>query len=432
MRTTLRAQLDRLATDRWARDGMRTLLRAGLLGLSLGCLGLGVSFFLGITIELRWLVIIALICIAGGAIMLLRPRLRADEVARRLDRRFRLHEQLSTALELDAQPEGVGAYLNEQARLNLGRIRRHVAANRRLPWVELGLLLALLCLFFGLAIFGSVLPPPSFGAAEPLPPIARPETVAEQFPEEPFQPPGAQAGDEVGTSLVPGPGDLAAVAAIADALRDQSVTRPAAEALDQGNTAGAAQSLREVADQAGQLSPEARADLADALRAAADQLAADRPDLAEQLQQSADGLQSGDNQAAAAALEQLADTVQQLGQGDASTAGAGPDGQPGGQQASGEGQNPGGGGAGQGLAGEQREQPTQRLGVDGVPLELSGEGDGSLPTTGASDRPAEGLSDRGGFERSGSSLSGEAVAADDDPLRIPADLRDVVQDYFSP
>jgi hypothetical protein len=434
MRTTLRTQLDRLATDRWARDGMRTLLRSALLGLSLGCIGLGVSMLLGITLEFRWLAAAALTCLAGGAVLLLRPRLRAEQVARRLDRRFRLHEQLSTALELDAQSEGVAAQLNEQARLNLGRIRRHVAAQRRFPWVEIGMFLALLCLFLGLAIFSGVLPPPPFAAAEPLPPIARPELPNERFPDEPFQPPGTQAGgSEPGTALAPGPGDQAAIAAIADALRDQSVTRPAAEALDQGDAGGAAQRLREVADQAGQVSQEARADLADALRTAADRLEAERPDLAEQLRDSAAGLAAGADSSAATALEQLADTVDQLGQAGGATAGGGPDGQAGSMpQAGAQGQNPGGAGAGQSLPGEQREQPTQRLGVDGVPLELEGAGNGSTPTSGASDRPAAAVGEGSGFERGQGSLNDEAVAADDDPLRIPADLRDVVQDYFSP
>lgn len=433
MRSTLRTHLDRLATDRWARDGMRTLLRSALLGLSLGCIGLGAGLLLGVAIEFRWLAALALSCIAGGAILLLRPRMRAEQVARRLDRRFRLYEQLTTALELDGQSDGVAAHLNQQARQNISRIRRHVAAHRRFPWAEIGMLIALLCLFLGLAIFGGVLPTPTFGAAEPLPALARPETPDERFPEEPFQPPAAQAGAEPGDTLVPAPGDQAALAAIADALRDQSVTRPAAEALDQGDPAGAAQSLREVADQAGGLSRESRADLAEALRNAADQLAAERPDLAEQLEQSADGLAAGDDQAAASALEQLAETVDQLGQSGGETAGVGPDGQAGGQpQGGGEGQNPGGAGSGQSLPGEQREQPTQRLGVDGVPLELEGEGEGSTPTSGASDRPAEGVGAGGGFERGQGSLNEEAVAADDDPLRIPADLRDVVQDYFSP
>lgn len=79
--------------------------------------------------------------------------------------------------------------------------------------------------------------------------------------------------------------------AIADALRDQSATRPAAEQLDQGNTAGAAQSLRELADQANQLGDETRNDLSNQLREAADQIAPTNSQLAEQVRASADALQ---------------------------------------------------------------------------------------------------------------------------------------------
>jgi hypothetical protein len=411
---------------------MRTLLRAGLFGLSLGCLGLGAGLLFAITIEFRWLAITALACVGIGALLVLRPRMRAEEVARRLDRRFRLHEQFTTALEVGAQPEGVAVHLQDQARLNLGRIRRHIAANRSLPWIEAGMFVALLCVFLGLAVFSGVVAPPSFGTAEPLPAPIPPALADQRFPPEPFQPPG-ELGSE--TVAVPGPEAAAALAAIADALRDQSITRPAAEALDQGNPFAAAQGLRAIADQAGQLSTEARSSLAESLRNAADQLEASRPDLAEQLRDSANNLASGNDQAAANALEQLADTVDQLGQsdGDTSATASAPEGQAGSAaQAAEPGQAPGSAGAGQSLPGEQREQPTRRLGVDGVPLELSGEGDGNTPTSGASDRPADGISNRPDFERGSGALSDDTVAAGDDPLRIPADLRDVVQDYFSP
>ncbi|NTV65855.1 MAG: hypothetical protein HGA65_20290, partial [Oscillochloris sp.] len=89
------------------------------------------------------------------------------------------------------------------------------------------------------------------------------------------------------------------------------------------------------------------------------------------------------------------------------------------------------GGAGNGsLPGEQRTQPAQRLGVDGVPLGLEAQGDGSSSSDGAVDAGATQTS--GGFTQGGSTPSTDPVQVADDPLRIPADLRDVVQDYFSP
>lgn len=427
MRSSLQIQLDRLASDRWARRGVRVLLRASTLALAIVCLAIGLQLLSGAPLSWTWIGALALICIAGGALLVLRPRMRAPEVARRLDRRFRLGEQLSTALEVGPAPDGVGAYLHEQAKRTLTQIYRQVAARQRFPWAELALVLALAFLLVGMLVLtgiGGALP----GAtAEPLPPLVAPPDPSERFPEEPFQPPpGSEPAPGSEPVPAPGPGDTAAAAALADALRDQSVTRPAAEALDQGDLGAAAQSLRELADQAGALSQQARSDLAEALREAAEQVEGANPALAEQLRQNADGIEQGGQQAAEA-LEDLAGAVEQLGQGQ----------QPGqapGEGASGGAEGQGGGGAGQGsLPGEQRENSTSdRLGVEGVPLELESDGPGNTPAEGDPDGPTSPGGGAGGSGFSSSNPSDAPVEIGDDPLRIPADLRDVVQDYFSP
>ena len=410
---------------------MLVLLRSSTLALAFVCLALGLHLLTALPLRWTWVGAIALICIAGGALLVLRPRMRPPEVARRLDRRFRLGEQLSTALEVGAEADGVGAYLHDHARRTMAQIRRQVAVRQRFPWAELALVLALAMLLAGMLLLSGIGATPPGVAAEPLPPLAAAPNPSERFPEEPFQPPPApQPGP--GDAPAPGPGDTASVAALADALRDQSVTRPAAEALDQGDVGAAAASLRELAGQAGELSDQARSDLAESLRQAADQIAQSNPALAEQLRESADGLAEGDQQAAAA-LENLADAVEQLGQGQQPGEGAAGEGAAG--EGQGEGQGQGGAGAGQGsLPGEQREgNPADRLGVDGVPLELESDGPGNTPTQGNPDGPtAPGGGSAGGGGFSSGSPSAAPVEIGDDPLRIPADLRDVVQDYFSP
>lgn len=425
VRHSLQLQLDRLASDRWARRGVRVLLRATALALSLVCLALGAYLLTGQ--PLRWTLIgaAALTCIALGAALVLRPRMRAIEVARRLDRRFRLHEQLTTALEVGPQSEGAGAYLYDQARRTLAQIRRETAARQRFPWSELLLVVFLAVLMAGLAVLATIETEQLAASVEPLPALNRPPDPAGRFPQEPFQPPpGAQTSNsaEAASALAPGPGDAAALAALADALRDQSLTRPAAEALDQGDVAGAAQQLRELAGQARQMSAEAHGDLSQALREAAAQAAPSNPGFADQVEQIADDLGAGEAQAAEA-LERLAQLVEQAGAGmQAGQAPAEQAGQPGAS----------GGGAGQGsLPGQQRER-SQRLGVDGVPLELAGAGPGDVPAPGAADQAAGagGPAGAGGFARG--SPSSERIVVDADPLRIPGDLRDVVQDYFSP
>lgn len=426
MRHSLQLQLDRLASDRWARRGVRVLLRASALALALVCLALGAHLLTGQ--PLRWTLVGAgaLGCIALGALLVLRPRLRAPEVARRLDRRFQLNEQLTTALELGPQAEGVGIYLYDQARRSLAQIRRQVAARQRFPWAELALVLSLAVLLVGLVALVDIGPGGVAAMPEPLPPLARAPDPVERFPPEPFQPPPPgqnelTAGSE---AFAPVAVDPAAAAALADALRDQSVTRPAAEALDQGRPDEAARQLRELADQAGQLSSQARSDLGQALREAARQIAPTSPGLAEQLSQSAEGIEAGGDQAAAA-LEDLASLVEQFGQSPIIDQAPGtPQGQSG----------QGAGGAGQSsLPGDQRERAGQRLGVDGVPLELASDGGSTVPGAGDAEQvsaPEGGTAGTGSFTRG--SQSSERVSIGDDPLRIPADLRDVVQDYFSP
>lgn len=398
---------------------------------------MGVSLFFGVPLRWQWLAAVGLACVAGGALIVLRPRMSAGEVARRLDRRFQLNEQIATALELGAAPAGVEVYLLDESRRALGQIRRYTGRRQGFPWSEVALIMALLIILGGMAALLGIGAQGPLAATEPLPPLAQPQDPAAQFPDEPFSAPGTQQTGP-GTGQAPGVGDPAALQALADALRDQSVTRQAAESLDQGDLAGAAQSLRALADQAGQISQQARNDLGSALRQAASQVEGSSPGLAEQLRSSADGLQSGSDTQAAQALEDLAGAVEQMGTGQAAQPGAGQ--QPGtaqspgqGEGQQGEGQQGAGGGAGDAsLPGEQRAQPSPRLGVDGVPLELDAQGDGTTPTQGQANGSAGGTGDSGNFSQGGASPGTDPVQAADDPLRIPADLRDVVQDYFSP
>ncbi|MEI6776842.1 MAG: hypothetical protein WCK70_08060 [Chloroflexales bacterium] len=433
MRNSLHIQLERLASDRWARRGVRILMRSVWLGLSLCCLMLGVSLFLDVTPPWQWVLALGLICIAGGAIFILRPRMSAVEVARRLDRRFRLNEQIATALEIGPAPTGIEVYLLDESRRAVSQIRRSVAQRRGFPWSEAAMILALLITLGGLAVMLGIGTANPLAAPEPLPALATPQSLANAFPTEPVSTPTSpQPSPGPSNSTAPGAGDPAVMRALANALRDQSITRQAAEALDQGNLAGAAQSLRALADQAGRISQSARNDLGTALRQAASQVQASSPSLADQLRTSAAGLQSGNDSQAAQSLQDLAGAVEKMGSGQAAQTGAGqqPGSTPDSSQTSGQGQGSGAGNSS--LPGQQREQPADRLGVDGVPLELNAKGDGTAATQGQANSNAGGTGNGGAFSQGGSNPSTDPVLAADDPLRIPTDLRDVVQDYFSP
>ncbi len=454
MRQPLHLQLKQLASDRRARRGIRILMRFAWLGLSIWCIALGGHLLFGWALHLELLVMLMMGCIAFGTFLLLRRPLSSREAAQRLDRRFRLNNQLTTALEVNAQgqSEGVAAYLLDQSQRTMNRVQRYVTHHQRFPWSDVMTLVGLVILGLGLLLMVGLSLPNLQAAAEPLPNLVPPDTP-EEFPPEPFEAPdesqeenndqnGADETNDGSDGSDEGAGSssqTAAMAALADALRDQSATRPAADALDQGNTDAAAQELRELADQASQLSQTTRSDLAESLREAADDIRPDNPVLAEQLRQNADGLERGGPNAAEA-LENLANLTEQLGEQGATPQNQGQSsasetdnqqgpGQPGESE---QGQNPGqGGGVGNepSLPGEQR--PSERLDVNGVPLELESEGEGDTPTEGNPEGPVSGRSN-GSFQPGQSVPDSSTVQTGEDPLRIPPDLRDVVQEYFSP
>jgi hypothetical protein len=442
MKHPLIRQLDLLSTDRWARQGLRAILRSLWLSLCVWCIVLGGHLVWGWPLRYDLLGLAAL-ALVGGAVLLvlLRRRMPPREVARRLDRRFHLDEQIATALELTGrppEPDSIGARLLSESTRTLGQVRRRIERQQAQPWSEVIALLAMTLIMIGLLVMsgiGRVLPGDT--ALEPLPPLVQAEGQPEQA-DQPQQPPGAAPDPAGRQQAAASPSDLAA---LADALRGQGATRPAAEALDRGDTAGAAQSLRELADQADQLSSQARRDLADRLRDAADAVQGRDPGLAQQLRDSADALERGGAEARQG-LEDLADSIEQLGQGQQAGDNSrqqGQDGQQGqqgqqgqdGQQGQQSGTNPGS--PSNSAGGEQRQAGTpNRLGVEGQPLALDAEG-GGQPADRQTNRPPTSVgTGAGGTPRNSGTPSGSACANCADPLRVPADERDVVQDYFSP
>jgi hypothetical protein len=475
---SLASQLDRLATDRWAWRSVRRVLRACWLGICLACIWLGGSLVWGWPVQLEWLAAVALACIGIALLSLLQPRMRPREAARRLDRRFDLDEQLATAVEVAAsnpQPGTVAAQLVQHATRTSRGLRQRIRRHQRMPWVELLTLLAMLLVAIGLLVLSGIGVPGFGGQTAPLPPLPRVADPADLFPEEPAPPgegqegmggepmPGAgeemmpapgsqtgmgqqngepgQQGAQTGTQSgeQTGGGDPRTMQALADALRDQGATRPAADALDRGDAAGAAQELRELADLADQLSSASRSDLADNLREAARNIERTDPQMADQMRESANDIEGNGGQAARG-LEELAAQLDQMANGQQGSASEQPGAQQGqgqqpgqgegqgqGQPAQGEGQGQGTG-AGNNSAGQQRPVQPERLGVDGRPVELEAEGGGqqaAAPVQPGTTVPGGGGGTAGGDPRN-------MGAAGPDPLRIPLDERDVVQEYFNP
>lgn len=468
MRPILYGQLDRLATDRWAWHSLRRLLRSFWLGASVCCVWLGGSLVWDWPVRLEWLGAAMLACVGAALLTMLRPPMRPAEAARRLDQRFGLNEQLATAVEIAATnpPQGtVGAHLLQHATRTSRGLRQQIRTRQRLPWTDVLTLVAIVLALIGLLLISGVGAPLLAGLPSPLPPLPRSADPADLFPEPPADPTEAQPGMGEGDQMAPGEGqqsmpgegeqagpgeqgadqsgagsqqaagaDPRTMQELADALRDQGATRPAAEALDRGDAAGAAQELRELADQAGQLSDEARGDLADNLREAARDIERTDREMAEQLRDSARDLEGSGSQPSQA-LDDLADALDRSasGQGDP----LGPQ-QAGGEQpgegpgASGEGsagqdgQGQGQGGAGNASAGQQRPVQPERLGVDGRPVELETEGGGQQ----GGDQARPNTTTPGGTGGTAGGDPQDMGASGPDPLRIPLDERDVVQEYF--
>ncbi len=460
-------RLQRLATERWTRRALRTILQSASIALGVWCAGMGANLLWDWNIGVPELTALALAIVGVALLSLLRPPMRPAEVARRLDRRFQLNEQLATAVEMvqvDPRSSAMTARLLDRSTATVQQVHQYVRRQQTAPWTDLFTLLALLLVAGGLALMagiGSLSLNPSVASLPTLPqqsaPLPLPMEGMDPLPgsdqlipldggEEmlPFRP-GVSAGNQQSTSAPSQQASLSqadpqTLEALANALRDLGATRPAAEALDRGDTDAAAQRLRELADQAGALSEEARQALSRELQDAARDIERRDPALAGQVRQSARDLAR--QQSAAQGLEELAQAIDQMGEsaadssaspsnepgneGQASSPG-GPSGQPG---AEGESQTgPSGSTAGNNPSGEQRPiAPAGRLGVEGQPVTIEAQGGGQ--STGASNNPNATLQGGAGTAFGGQPGTGGAIGAD--PLRIPLDERDVVQEYFQP
>jgi len=429
----LTRRLERLADDRWMRLVLRRMLTAITCAALVWCIGLVGHAFAWWPVSYPIYGAGAFACLLVGAATLVRRRMPPQHIARRLDQRFGLHEQLSTALEVGRRPwlGALDRLLLDRSLATTGALRRDIARRAPPPWPELAASFGMLLLAIGLTIMQFASGPGRLGASDPL---SAPATSAEETspfdqeaPDQPLDdqvPPPEGFGDEApadepGAGESPGdePADPRVAAALAEALRQQGVTRPAAEALDAGDPAGAAQQLRDLAGRASELSDASRLELAQALRDARRDIAPVDPARAEDVRRSADQIEAG-GPSAAEGLERLADMLDGLqpGQADAGAPG----------QSTAPGSGAGNGGA---TPGEQRPAPPERLGVPGQPLELEA-GDGTLPAEGpaepgdAADTSAPGVTAGGQV--------GDLVDAGADPLRVPLEERDVVQEYFRP
>lgn len=269
--------------------------------------------FLPETLLWLWFVTLPLGLVFG---LLMRPGRR--RIAWMLDHTFTLHDRMTTAveaLETGAPAPGTQAsmaylQLADTANAAIGlrgdpRFRIHLPAREISLAILSGLLLASLLFLRGV---GGEIPAPAQTTVPVFVPAAERRTVAE-IPQpserDAERPPTVQEVQQRSEISNATREDLNAIAA---ALDQNALTAPAAEAMRNGDYAAAAELIRAAAEQAGELSPEARADLANALDQASQQARDSSPSLSEAAHQAASGLREGGD-AARSGLRNLGDAV---------------------------------------------------------------------------------------------------------------------------
>jgi hypothetical protein len=387
----------------------------------------------------------------------MRP-IRLRKVAQRLDRRLGLRARLITAFEVDSPAKAanqadnlvVQRLLQESVNTLIG-LRRYVHAFGRGFWVETQALIAVATLLAAMLMLDAL--SPSLPQATPveLPPgWQEPEAEAvlppdaELFPP-PF-PPEAQIQRTLNQEQV-----QQALEALADALRDQAVTRAIAEALDRGDLSGAAEGLRRLADQLGELSEQARGELGQSLQEAAERVGGNAPDLTGPLQSGSSALGQNDLRAAQQALEALAEAIESIQETPQETAQTHPEGsgqpqdnnQAGENQGESQAENPseaeqpagegsGAGGGEEGAGGDQPASEAERLAVEGQPLELESDPEQEervLQPAELDAEAGEGTAQDSPFARQSANSAGDLGP---DPLAYPWEKRDVIRRYFTP
>lgn len=316
------AGIDRITRRVWIQRAFGIMTRGIWLTLLVGCLWALVEVLGGPALRLRALVGVGIAVEAGSLMVSMLSRPTRQQVARMLDRSFSLHERITTALGnigVDVPRDGERAsviYLQVADAANaMTAAQEHPALRLRPPVRELVMAVTL-----GLAFAALVFARGTGGDVPPVQPNAVPAFVpaAERFvqavneppPVDPLQAATVADVEQMMQTSLDTQRDLAV---LSDALADHAITRGAAEQIDRGAYSEAAEELRSVANQAGQLSQAERDALANDLQQAASQMSPGNQTLAQAAETAAEGLRQGD-ESAQDGMRTLANAVESSGQ----------------------------------------------------------------------------------------------------------------------
>ncbi|WP_164689713.1 hypothetical protein [Herpetosiphon llansteffanensis] len=440
----LTQQILELYVEVQQRQRQRLLIRAAWMALAVLCLGLIGRNWLDWPLSWPILGLIVVLVAALGGVYAWKSILAPAQFVQMLDQQYQLNAQLSTASEFQELRGGFHAVNIERAKRRLPSVARdatiRVIAPIALEWQSLGLAAVLATGLFVLGQINAGLPAPT---TEPLRELASltttepPEQPATE--EDPAADPNQPVGNQPDQQPELSPEGQEIADALADGLSDNGATRAAADALRRGDVQQAAEELAKLADQADQLSPQTRNEIADGLEQAAEQLQ-DQPEVAERLRSDAEQLR-GNPQNAADALEDLAQLTDQLDNAQPDLANGEQNGQAGsepqagnqpqqGQPGDNQNGQPSNNGAGNnpGTGSRSSPPPSDALGPDVSLPEAPAAGETTPGTGGDTSITLPGGEGTGGGNAGG---SGGSVPSDiSDPSNIPAELRDAIQDYF--
>jgi hypothetical protein len=314
--------LDRARRRLWLTHALAAICRAVWLGLLVAAALMLADLAGGPAFAPRLALVLGGILLVGGIILAAVSQPSRARTARMLDRSFGLHERMTTALgDLGLGVPNAGerppvVYLQMADAANaIAVLRGNSRLRPALPTREItlialvGLILATLAFLRGLG--GGL---PALGAPN-VPPFA--PAIARPAPPTPSAADIAAAASPQTTQEVLERADRSAQArhdlqTLASALEDQAATRQAAESITRGDYSVARDQLRSVAEQTGDLSPDARSALANDLADAATAMTPQTSGLHEATSQAASGLQ-GSDAAARQGMRDLGDAVEQAG-----------------------------------------------------------------------------------------------------------------------
>lgn len=396
--------------------------------------------------QVHWLVWLSLMLLVGVASFLwaMRP-IPLEKMARRLDDLLGMRAQLVTALEVSQdtanpanRPENnpVTEQLVQDTVNVTVVMRRQVNTFGRSFWLEMQALIAVAALLGAMLLFDTLRPNIPQAPPADLPSAGQEPTADQVIPPDPNLQQQSPQQQELSDSQLRN-----ILKILADALRDQAVTRAVAEAIDRDDLGGAADELRRLADRLEELSSNAHQELGNSLQEAADKIGGDAPDITDPLRRGKQALDINNMPGASRALDDLAEVLDNLNENSpqSSEAEAGNESEDAGESQEGEpqeaAQEEGGGGGGEGDGGSSNQpldEEEERLPIDGQPLELESE-EMEQRVLQASELDAEAgeeTTEASPFTRQPLNAAGDELGPD--PLTYPWEKRDVIRQYFSP